>query len=36
MSLKKNFMNYLSCWNEKYYKNGFVDSFNLIRGCIDI
>ena len=34
--LEKNFMNYLSCWNEKYYRNGFVDSLNLIRGCIDI
>ena len=23
--LDKNFMDYLSYWNEKYYRNGFVD-----------
>ena len=28
--LVKNFMNYLCYWNEKYYRNGFVDAIELI------
>ena len=31
--LDKNFMDYLGYWNEKYYRNGFVDGIELIRGC---
>ena len=28
--LEKNFMDYLGYWNEKYYRNGFVDAIELI------
>ena len=28
--LEKNFMSYLSYWNEKYYRNGFVDGVQII------
>ena len=31
--LDKNFMDYLSYWNEKYYRNGFVDGSQLVMGC---
>ena len=33
--LDKNFMDYLSYWNEKYYRNGFVDGVQITIGCID-
>ena len=33
--LDKNFMDYICYWNEKYYRNGFVDGIELIIGCID-
>lgn len=33
--LDKNFMDYLSYWNEKYYRNGFVDGVQIISGCTD-
>ena len=32
--LERNFMAYLSYWNEKYYRNGFVDGARLIIGCL--
>ena len=32
--LDKNFMDYLSYWNEKYYRNGFVDGVQIIGGCV--
>ena len=28
--LDENFMDYLSYWNEKYYRNGFVNGFQLV------
>lgn len=31
--LDKNFMDYLCYWNEKYYRNGFVDGSQLVMGC---
>ena len=31
--LDKNFMDYLFYWNEKYYRNGFVDGVQLIGRC---
>ena len=38
--LEKNFMNYLYYWNEKYYRNGFVDVIELleilITGCREL
>ena len=33
--LDDNFMDYISYWNEKYYRNGFVDGVQLISGCIE-
>ena len=33
--LEKNFMSYLSYWNEKYYRNGFVDGMQIIENCIN-
>ena len=33
--LNKNFMDYLSYWNEKYYRNGFVDGVQIISGCFE-
>ena len=32
--LNNNFMDYLCYWNEKYYRNGFVDGVQIIGGCI--
>jgi len=32
--LDENFMDYIGYWNEKYYRNGFVDGIQLIGGCI--
>ena len=31
--LDNNFLDYISYWNEKYYRNGFVDGIQLIEGC---
>jgi len=33
--LDKNFMDYLCYWNEKYYRNGFVDGSQLVMGCLN-
>ena len=33
--LDKNFMDYICYWNEKYYRNGFVDGVKIIIGCIN-
>lgn len=32
--LNNNFMDYLSYWNEKYYRNGFVDGIQITIGFI--
>ena len=31
--LYDDFMRYLDYWCEKYYRNGFVDGFQLVMGC---
>lgn len=31
--LDDNFLDYLGYWNEKYYRNGFVDGSQLVMGC---
>ena len=28
--LDENYLDYIGYWNDKYYKNGFKDAFNLI------
>ena len=33
--LDENFLDYLGYWNEKYYRNGFVDGARLIIGCFE-
>ena len=33
--LDENFMDYIFYWNEKYYRNGFVDGVQLIVGCFE-
>ena len=33
--LDKNFMDYRCYWNEKYYRNGFVDGSQLVMGCFE-
>lgn len=33
--LDENFMDYICYWNEKYYRNGFVDGVQLIGGCLE-
>ena len=32
--LDENFLDYLGYWNEKYYRNGFVDGAKVIMGCL--
>lgn len=34
--LDDNFLDYLSYWNEKYYRNGFVDGVELVFNCLTI
>ena len=33
--LYENFTDYTTYWNEKYYKNGFVDGVQIIAGCVE-
>ena len=33
--LDDNFLDYLGYWNEKYYRNGFVDGVQMIMGSLD-
>lgn len=33
--LDKNFFDYITYWNEKYYRNGFVDGVQIIVGCLE-
>lgn len=33
--LDKNFLDYICYWNEKYYRNGFVDGSKIIMGCVE-
>ena len=30
--LDRNYMDYIDYWNEKYYRNGFVDGIELLKG----
>ena len=31
--LNKSFFDYITYWNEKYYRNGFCDGVEIIIGC---
>ena len=33
--LDRNFLDYLCYWNEKYYRNGFVDGVRIVAGCLE-
>lgn len=33
--LDDNFIDYISYWDEKYYRNGFCDGIELIVGCLN-
>ena len=33
--LYDDFMRYLDYWNEKYYRNGFVDGPQIVMGCFE-
>ena len=33
--LDDNFFDYISYWNEKYYRNGFCDGSQLVMGCFE-
>lgn len=33
--LDENFLDYCDYWNEKYYRNGFVDGSQIAMGCFD-
>ena len=33
--LDDNFSDYVGYWNEKYYRNGFVDGARIIIGCLE-
>ncbi|MCF0126324.1 MAG: hypothetical protein HUJ68_11345 [Clostridia bacterium] len=33
--LDNNFMDYITYWNEKYYRNGFVDGSQMVMGCLE-
>ena len=33
--LDDNFLDYLSYWNEKYYRNGFCDGIHIISGTLE-
>ena len=33
--LDRNYINYVSYWNEKYYRNGFVDGMQIIVKCFN-
>lgn len=33
--LDDNFLDYLGYWNEKYYRNGFVDGVQIVMGCFE-
>ena len=33
--LDENYLDYLYYWNEKYYRNGFVDGSQLVMECFE-
>ena len=33
--LDDNYLDYIFYWDEKYYRNGFVDGVKLVMGCVD-
>ena len=33
-NMQEHFLDYTNYWNEKYYRNGFVDGVQLVSGCL--
>ena len=33
--LDENYLDYIFYWDEKYYRNGFVDGVKMVMGCIE-
>ncbi len=33
--LDEHFLDYIAYWNEKYYRNGFVDGTRIVVGCLE-
>lgn len=32
--LDENYLDYIFYWDEKYYRNGFVDGMKIVMGCV--
>ena len=32
--LDENYLDYIFYWDEKYYRNGFIDGVKMVMGCI--
>lgn len=32
--LDENYLDYIFYWDEKYYRNGFVDGVKMVLGCV--
>lgn len=33
--LDENYLDYIFYWDEKYYRNGFVDGVKMVIGCVE-
>ena len=33
--LDENYLDYIFYWDEKYYRNGFVDGVKTVMGCVE-
>ena len=33
--LDDNYLDYIFYWDEKYYRNGFVDGVKMVMGCVE-
>lgn len=33
--LDENYLDYIFYWDEKYYRNGFVDGVKMVMGCME-
>ena len=33
--LDENYLDYIFYWDEKYYKNKFVDGVKMVMGCVE-
>ena len=33
--LDENYLDYIFYWDEKYYRNGFMDGVKMVMGCVE-